>query len=102
MAKSIEITLASPLGTGSFIYVGVVIRENGTVLSERNYNFNANQYSAVYDNYSPNVAVFHFGANHTLSISNGDYSVFSWSGTPQATPIALAVAVGTDIAQYTT
>ena len=102
MAKSIDISLATPMATGSFIQLQVVITENGTVLSERNYNFNANQYSAVYDNYSPNVAVFHFGSEHTLSITNGDYSVFSWAGTPQATPIALAAKVGTDIAQYTT
>ena len=102
MAKSIDISLATPMATGSFIQLQVVITENGTVLSERNYNFNANQYSAVYDNYSPNVAVFHFGSEHTLSITNGDYSVFSWAGTPQATPIALAAKVSTDIAQYTT
>ena len=102
MAKSIDFSVATPMNSGSFIQLQVVITENGTVLSERNYNFNANQYSAVYDNYSPNVAVFHFGSEHTLSITNGDYATYSLAGFPQATPIALAAAVGTDIAQYTT
>lgn len=102
MAKSIEITLASLLGLGSFIYVGVVIKENGVVTSSQNYSFNANDFTCVYDFLQPNIVVFHFGANHTLSVSNGDYSVFSWAGTPEASPVALATRVVTDIAQYTT
>lgn len=102
MAKSIEITLATQLGLGSFIHVGVVTHDNGVLTTEQNYIFNANDFTCVYDSLQPNIVVFHFGANHTLSISNGDYATYSLAGTPQATPIALAAAVVTDIAQYTT
>ena len=102
MAKSIEITLASQLGAGSFIYVGVLIHDNGVLTTSQNYSFNANHFTCVYDSFQPNIVVFHFGANHTLSISNGDYATYSLAGTPQASPVALATSVVTDIAQYTT
>lgn len=102
MAKSIDISVATQLATGSYIQVSVSIQENGVSTALPNYSFNANDFTCVYDSLQPNIAVFHFGANHTLSVSNGDYSVFSWGGTPQASPVALAAAVVTDIAQYTT
>ena len=102
MAKSIDISVATQLATGSYIQVSVSIQENGVSTALPNYSFNANDFTCVYDSLQPNIAVFHFGANHTLSVSNGDYSVFSWGGTSKTSVIDLAAAVVTDIAQYTT
>ena len=102
MAKSIDISVATQLGAGSFIYVGVVTHDNGVLTTSQNYSFNANDFTCVYDSLQPNIVVFHFGANHTLSISNGDYATYSLAGFPKASPVALAAAVVTDIAQYTT
>ena len=102
MAKSIDFSVATQIGLGSFVQVQVVLQENGVTYSEQYYNFSANTFSAVYDNSAPNVAVFHFGSEHTLSVTNGDYATYTLAGFPQASPVALAAAVITDIAQYTT
>ena len=86
MAKSIEITLASQLGAGSFIYVGVLIHDNGVLTTSQNYSFNANDFTCVYDSFQPNIVVFHFGANHTLSISNGVFRYALLVKDPAASP----------------
>lgn len=100
MANSIEIATATQLGTASMVTVQVLTSTNGTVTSDKYFVFNANDFSATYDNNQPNICVLHFGPNHSLSISNADYQSFTWAGTAKASAIALATAVIDDVHVY--
>ena len=101
MANRIVIGAASLLGGSSYLQIQVQSLENGVLQTDKYISFNANEFECIYDNQQPNIVVFHFGRNHTVTVSNADYQEFYQVGVSKATPVALAVAVLGDIAGYT-
>ena len=100
MANRIVIGTANLLGGSSYLQIQVQSSENGVLQTDKYISFNANDFECIYDNQQPNIVVFHFGRNHTVTVSNADYQEFYQVGDSKATPVALAVAVLNDIATY--
>lgn len=103
MANTLTIAAPSSIGgSASFIALRFTVTSGATTISDTYYNFHANNFSAVYDNSSPNVAVLQLGEHHVLTMSNGDYSTIVYDGSTQATIIAAAVSIVAAIAPFTT
>lgn len=102
MASKILIGAPTQIGLGTFITVQVQKYENNVLIEDKQYCFDANTFTASYDNQQPNICILHFGNSHSITISNADYQEFEGSAGVVGTAIALASQVITDIATYTT
>lgn len=86
MAKTINILAPSQGFTNqALLTVQVEIREDGSLISNRFYTFDATQFSAYIDVEATTIANVHFG-EHSLSISNGEYTSFNYNGSPVTYP----------------
>ena len=103
MANTLTIAAPSSIGgSASFIALRFTVTNGATTISDTYYNFHANDFSTVYDNSSPNVAVMQLGSNHVFTMSNGDYGTIIYAGSTQATIVAAASAVVSAVAAFTT
>ena len=100
MANRIVIGTANLLGGSSYLQIQVQSLENGVLQTDKYISFNANDFECIYDNQQPNIVVFHFGRNHTITVSNAAYQEFYYVGVAKSSPLDLAITVIGDIASY--
>lgn len=102
MANTLSISKATLVGGSSFVNSVFTVTSGATTISERNYLFSANLFSAIYDPTNPNIGLFNLGQSHSENISNGDYNVLMFDGVVYANIQLLVAAYVSDIAAYTT
>lgn len=100
MARRIEISTCTQLGTGKLVNLPIGITDNGVTVSQFEYVFAAEDFSVAYDTINTMIGTLHLGCCNSLTISNADYQEFYYSGASKANAVALIGDVAQDVAQY--
>ena len=100
MAKTININAASVVNL-SIVSVAVEINDNGVLVNNDTYTFNANDFSSWTDSATNDIAVLRFAEIHTLTIDN-TYSSYTYDGNPCADAVALVDLVTANVSANAT
>lgn len=100
MAKIININAATVVNL-SIVSVAVEINDNGVLVNNDTYTFNANDFSSWTDDATNDIAVLRFAEIHTLTIDN-TYSSYTYEGTPCADAVELVDLVTANVSANAT
>lgn len=100
MAKTINKSAATVVNL-SIVSVAVQITENGVLVNDDNYTFNANDFSSWTDDATDNIAVLRFAEIHTLTVDN-TYTSYTYEGNPCADAVALVDLVAANVSANAT